>query len=735
MIIHRNSEIINLTVTKTGMTGPPGAASDGGGSFATITGDPTDNEALAEALAEAGTDLTSGPVTSSGGVSAIDDAALSIAKTNGLQTALDGVAETNGKTATLARFTQLTAGAFVASGDSPEIGGVYRIASQNTEPRMTVQTGGGIAGSGTLADGNGQLYYFGNDPGKTCRSYVFEVEYKPITSGTGIASGVITFSFHSSPVLPDTYLGLLPLPAGMLHIQTSEGGIGDLHFGYAHAQGANFTAIPAVGETASGGIYLWNPANPTGSLPRNKKFTIEFQFEGEECRVICMGRTMVFRSPHIAAAAPRYWFFESCGAASNSNAAFPVLHSVAIDSDKWQANAEQSQTLREFVMGSPLERPIVQGGSAATSSLTLKATSSGSAASGASIALFGGSTTRVFTGAYNGFMSLGDTAPINTIAAWPRIQLLGSQTQGSVMVTNSFTQSANKDASINFGHYTGQTSGLVAGIRVTSTSGETITSYGGSNASIPATMRHSFYTGATTTTYGGGTERMRISSDGAVEVFGALTAASFPSANLTGDIAAARIASALAGGTLPVSATTIAASGIIAAPTIKAASGGLSIVTNATGPSGAGSVRFGGVAINTLESWGGTAGGALYIYSEGALRMLIGGSSGMVFYQNAYPDSTGLTLGLSGKRWGTMFGTAIDASGTLAVTGISSLTGGMQLGTKTVGTLPTASANPYLEFVVTDSLAPVVGSTVASGGSAKCKVISNGTAWLVSTVL
>lgn len=39
-------------------------------------------------------DLTSGPVTSSGGVSAIADAALSIAKTNGLQAAIDGKATT-----------------------------------------------------------------------------------------------------------------------------------------------------------------------------------------------------------------------------------------------------------------------------------------------------------------------------------------------------------------------------------------------------------------------------------------------------------------------------------------------------------------------------------------------------------------------------------------------------------------------------------------------------------------
>lgn len=83
----------------------------------------------------------------------------------------------------------------------------------------------------------------------------------------------------------------------------------------------------------------------------------------------------------------------------------------------------------------------------------------------------------------------------------------------------------------------------------------------------------------------------------------------------------------------------------------------------------------------------------------------------------------------------TATSTGVTMPLTLAVTGATTLTGGSALGTKTVGTLPTASSNTYLEFVVTDSLAPAVGSTVAAGGSAKCKVISNGTNWIVSTVL
>jgi hypothetical protein len=77
----------------------------------------------------------------------------------------------------------------------------------------------------------------------------------------------------------------------------------------------------------------------------------------------------------------------------------------------------------------------------------------------------------------------------------------------------------------------------------------------------------------------------------------------------------------------------------------------------------------------------------------------------------------------------------ISASGTLSVTGITTATGGIVLGTKTVGTLPTASSNTYLSFIITDALAPALGVTVSAGGSAKAAVRSNGTNWIVTEVL
>ena len=74
----------------------------------------------------------------------------------------------------------------------------------------------------------------------------------------------------------------------------------------------------------------------------------------------------------------------------------------------------------------------------------------------------------------------------------------------------------------------------------------------------------------------------------------------------------------------------------------------------------------------------------------------------------------------------------IAMGGTLAVTGTTTCTGGVIFGTYTVSTFPTTT---YLEAVVTDALVPVVGSAVAAGGSAKCKVMYNGSAKIVTAVL
>ena len=68
----------------------------------------------------------------------------------------------------------------------------------------------------------------------------------------------------------------------------------------------------------------------------------------------------------------------------------------------------------------------------------------------------------------------------------------------------------------------------------------------------------------------------------------------------------------------------------------------------------------------------------------------------------------------------------VSASGTIT------LAGGVVFGSFTVSTFPTTT---YFEAVVTDALVPVVGSAVAAGGSAKCKVMYNGSAKIVTAVL
>lgn len=76
--------------------------------------------------------------------------------------------------------------------------------------------------------------------------------------------------------------------------------------------------------------------------------------------------------------------------------------------------------------------------------------------------------------------------------------------------------------------------------------------------------------------------------------------------------------------------------------------------------------------------------------------------------------------------------TGTNAGKNLSVAGTTTCTGGVIFGTYTVATFPLTT---YLEAVVTDASAPVVGLAVASGGSAKCKVMYNGSAKIVTAVL
>ena len=69
----------------------------------------------------------------------------------------------------------------------------------------------------------------------------------------------------------------------------------------------------------------------------------------------------------------------------------------------------------------------------------------------------------------------------------------------------------------------------------------------------------------------------------------------------------------------------------------------------------------------------------------------------------------------------------------VSATGTITLAGGVVFGNSSVTDFPTTTS--YYEAVVTDALSPVVGSVVAAGGSAKCKVMYNGSAKIVTAVL
>jgi hypothetical protein len=69
---------------------------------------------------------------------------------------------------------------------------------------------------------------------------------------------------------------------------------------------------------------------------------------------------------------------------------------------------------------------------------------------------------------------------------------------------------------------------------------------------------------------------------------------------------------------------------------------------------------------------------------------------------------------------------------TVTVTGNLTASGTVRLGTYTVGTLPSASANTRALAYVTDSNVGTFGSVVSAGGSLGVTVYSNGTNWLVT---
>jgi hypothetical protein len=106
------------------------------------------------------------------------------------------------------------------------------------------------------------------------------------------------------------------------------------------------------------------------------------------------------------------------------------------------------------------------------------------------------------------------------------------------------------------------------------------------------------------------------------------------------------------------------------------------------------------------------------------------------FCNGDFPNAARLKITQSGVLIGSSVALTAKAIGTdLEVVGASQFTGAVTcsnllgLGSFTVATLPSASANAGRIAQVTDSSVTTNGSAVAGGGSNRVMVFSNGTTW------
>lgn len=129
--------------------------------------------------------------------------------------------------------------------------------------------------------------------------------------------------------------------------------------------------------------------------------------------------------------------------------------------------------------------------------------------------------------------------------------------------------------------------------------------------------------------------------------------------------------------------------------------------------------------INTLNFLG--TGASSITGTTGNMTITSGtGNSRTMILRTTTSGGTATTALTLGADQSATFAAGVSVSGT------TTATGGLVRGTFTVGTFP---ATTYLSAIVTDALAPVVGATVAAGGSAKALVMYNGTAKIVTAVL
>ena len=212
------------------------------------------NGTLASWVTATGGNLTSGPVTSSSGVSAIADAALTIAKTSGLQTALDAKAPIASPT-----FTGVVTGAsFVGplTGNADTVTSIGNLNGVVTSTNRTTSIANGAITNAMLAtDPLSRANHIGTQAAGTI---------------TGLGSLALQSSITSSQVSDATTDGstnpgkLLKTAAGILEVSslrlTNPNGIDSAFFRSQNVTGAPYYDLP------SGNGYLALTPNSSGTL-------------------------------------------------------------------------------------------------------------------------------------------------------------------------------------------------------------------------------------------------------------------------------------------------------------------------------------------------------------------------------------------------------------------------------------------------------------------------------------
>jgi len=273
------------------------------------------------------------------------------------------------------------------------------------------------------------------------------------------------------------------------------------------------TDIVCLNRTNVGSGFTYQRAATQEFNKNGLTYTLLVEMDGEYLTVTRAGAgSIVFKIPSLArrTGSSMHFWYESSGIAFGTELAYCKIT---------KAWAGAPQINQKMTTETNVDRSVIRGGITTTSSLELRSTlATTSLTSASEVVVVCGNSGRALTASHNGFVALGTSAPITTLATWPTIQIIAPTTNGgTVLLGNSVAQATNKDSSLNFAQYNGQTSGLINGIRVQSTSSSITTQYGGSSATAFTTERHSFYTGTFNTgTQYGGSERFRISNTGAI---------------------------------------------------------------------------------------------------------------------------------------------------------------------------------------------------------------------------